>query len=575
MQSHERVGGGWGSRFRDAAWIWAPVLILVVFAAPSVDYMLPSYVSHLGENYQPLRALRFFSSPTTDYHKYGPMANFLLAPGYASSLGYWWLTDQFGNPSGDFPYGLARPLEQISFLLLQGRLLFLILFVSLAVLSLRWLRDAIADHAAVALAFLFCLGTNYCVAGFVANTRPDGPMFAFLLLSVALYARILERGLDLWRGVGLSLLAVFAISSKEVAATVYVLPYLGLGWLAWGKWRDRPEERTALRHTIAATLCAGVGSYLLLNAVYAPTVWLERMTHWLDGSGADSAVWGGLGSGAMSQAEFAIFLFESFLNTLGPGGSLAILLAIAALLIRRPPMWLLLLLPFASVMLLGLIPIGYGSDYFTSVATVALIPAAARGFASLRALLSTWEPARRGIGLLLAVGLAANLVFGTFAWHRLDGFFQRVVERDVEENPPDGATIAQPDWFPHIPGKSRLAWLGYGFDHRSLGGIGEAPHEDRPGRIYMSKGGLGFLEDARHQPARAEMLREQGLDVEDWEGIESLGYRLARTIATDTPSWFVFDWMPAVEYWAAVSPVFVYEKVPLVRRRAPGDERSG
>lgn len=553
----------WGMRIRESAWIWLPMLVVVALAAPSIEYMLPSFESHLGENYQPLKALRFFSSPTTDYHKYGPMTNFLLAPGYALSLGYWWLSGDFADPSGDFPYGLERPLEQISFMLLQGRLLFLLLFVSLSIVSLRWLRDATPNRTAIAAAYLFCLGTNYCAMGFVANTRPDGPMFAFLLLSLALYVRILSRGLSVRRGVGLSLLAVFAISSKEVAATVYVMPYLGLGWLELARWRSRPEERVNVQRTVVATLASGVGAYFVLNTIYAPAIWWERMNHWLGGGGTDSEIWGGLGSGAMSQLGFAVFLFESFLNTLGPAGLLAVVVALAVLLIRRPEMWLLSMLPFLSVLGLGLIPLGYGSDYFTTVATVALIPAVALGFAGL------WEWIRPGsIGrplvlAVLAIGLGLNFMMGTFAWHRLDGFFMRVVERELAVDPPGRASIAIPEPHPHIPGKSRLAWLGYDFDPRSIQQILDAEPASRPDRIYVSVGQVQFIEDALAQPARADVLQGEGLDISGWNGFEGLGYELEKRVTPATPAWFVFDGLPAVRLWAELRSVLVYERSPV------------
>lgn len=549
----------WG-RVWGTAWIWGPALVVVLLAAPSIDFMLPAYHSHLGENYQPLRALRFFASPTTDFHKYGPLPNFLLAPGYAISLAVWWLSGTFTHPSSDFPYGFQQPLEQISFLLLQGRLLFLVIFVGLFSTALLWLRAATSNRTAIALAFLFCVGTNYCAVGYAANTRPDGPMFAFVAASLGLYVRIVYDGLTRARGVWLSILAVCAISAKEVAGPVYLLPYLGVGWLVWQAGRERAEERPALLRTVAATLAAGVGSYLLLNVVYAPQVWLVRMSHWLGGAGADSAVWGGVSSGAMSRAGFLLFLAQTFLNTLGPGGVVVVLAALGVLVVMRPRHWLLLLLPFASILGLGLLPLGYGSDYFTSVATVALIPPVAVGLAGALALAGSRGIRRTLLHTGLGVALSLNLLFATFAWHRLEGLFPRVVERALAGDPPGDLSVAIPGPHPHVPGKSRLAWLGYRFDPRSMQQIIDAPPGERPDRIYMSSGQLGFLEDALSQPARAAMLREEGLDLETWNGIESLGYRLSHTVVSSTPSWFFFDWMPAVDLWTKLSPVYVYER---------------
>ena len=113
----------------------------------------------------------------------------------------------------------------------------------------------------------------------------------------------------------------------------------------------------------------------------------------------------------------------------------------------------------------------------------------------------------------------------------------------------------------HVPGKSRLVWLGYRVDPRSLQEIMDAEPDLRPDRIYVSDGQRGFLEDALSQPARAAMLRDEGLDVASWNGFEALGYRLHATFQTGTPSWFFFDWMPAVQLWREVTPVLVYRRV--------------
>jgi len=564
--------GGWGvmrarsiERVAGSAYVWLPMLVVVALAAPSIPYLLPNYACYLGESYQPLRALRFFQTLGQDFHKYGPMANLLLAPGYALSIAGWWLSGAFANPSGDFPYGLERPLEQLSFLIVQGRVLFLALFVALFAYLLRSLHAAGASRWAVALAFLFCVATNYCAVGFAAFTRPDGPMFALFGASLGVYVRILHDGLTLHRGVWLSILAVCAISSKEIAGPAYVLPYLGLLGVAAGEIRARPERRAELLRAVAWTLGAGVGAYLVLNVIYAPANWWLRMSHWLGGSGADSAVWGGLGSGAMTESGFARLLAETFVNNLGPGGTGVVLLSLGALAFARPRQALLLVLPVVSVTALGLIPLGYGSDHFTAVAAVALVPPVAFGLDALFARARS-TALRAALGAALGLALAVNLAFANFAWIRLDGLYHRTVERALEEDPPGDRSINMAEVYPEVPGKSRLTWLGYRVDPKSLQQIMDAPPAERPDRIYLYSGMRGFIEQARSQPARAEMLALEGLDVSRWNGIEPLGYRLRSTLETRTPAWFRFDWMPAVELWRRLGPVFVYERVGAAPR---------
>jgi hypothetical protein len=550
---------GWIARLGRSAWTWPPLLIVIVLAAPSIPFLLPSYYCHLGESYQPLRALRFFSSLGADFHKYGPAPNFLLAPGYALSLGWWWLEGTFAHPSPDFPYGFANPLEQLTALILQGRIVFLVLFVGLFAYLMHALRAATGSRLAIVLAFSFCVATNYCAVGFAAFTRPDGPMLALLGASLGVYTQILHRGLDVRRGVWLSLLAVAAISCKEVAGPVYVLPYLGLLARVWIDRSADPEKAWPTVKAALAMLAAGVLGYLALNVVYAPGTWLVRMQHWLGGSGADSAVWGGVASGEMTRLEFLGFLAGTFLNNLGPGGLPVVLAALVALALACRRNALMLALPFVSTLALALLPLGYGADYFTAVAVVALVPPVAVGLDELLRRARA-AGASRALASALAVALGVNLWFANFAWVRLDGLFPKVVERALAEDPPGERAISLPDVFPEVPGKSRLAWLGHRVDPRSLQQLVDADPDSLPDRIYLSSGMRGFIEDAMAQPARAEMLREEGLDVARWKGIESLGYRLERTVETPTPAWFPFRWMPAVDLWERLSPVYVYER---------------
>jgi hypothetical protein len=64
----------------DNAWLLLPLAVLSVLAAPALGYMLPGFESLLGENYQPLRALKFYSSLGGSYHKYGTLPNILCCP---------------------------------------------------------------------------------------------------------------------------------------------------------------------------------------------------------------------------------------------------------------------------------------------------------------------------------------------------------------------------------------------------------------------------------------------------------------------------------------------------------------
>jgi len=537
-------------RVADNAWMLIPLGVLVVLAAPNVPYMLPAYVSYLGENYQPLRALKFYSSLGGEFHKYGTLPNFLLLPVYGTCFAWWWLTGSFSRPSGDFPYGLEHPLEQFTVMIFAGRLFFLLVGLLLYGYTLHRMQRLCPHRGLIVAAFLLCIGTDWAAAHFLANTRPDGPMYAFVAASMAVYVRILVDGPTVGRGVFLSLFAVCAISSKELAGPVYVLPYLGLAW--------QLRSRADFPRIAGASVAAGVGSYLLLNVVYAPAVWWTRTLHWLGGTGTSADVWMQGGAESVTASSRSLIVAEGFLDTLGPAGLWVVLAALAALVWLRPRHWGMLLLPFTSVLLLGLVPLGFAGDRFYAVGGVTLLPPVLAGLAALWERLRT--PAlRRAASTGVAAVLCVNFVFATWAWHRLDSEPARVMERALAEDGFHGSfnVLAV---HPHVPGKSRFEMLGHRLDPRSMQELVDSDPSSLPERIYTDAGHLGFIEDGRELPARIELFRAQGLDLERWPGVEGLGYRLLRRVESPTPAWYPFDWMPAVRWRAERSSVFVYER---------------
>src|SRR4051812_24781619 len=174
---------------RRFAHIWIPCLVILILAAPSVTFMLPACEDYLDEIYQPLQALKFFKTHGTAFHKYGPLPNFLLAPGYGTSLAFWKATGSFAKPSENFPYGFKRPFEQMGFLILQGRVLFLLLGIGCFAYLAHTLRLVTTNRLAIAFAFLLCIATNYILVYSLPNPKPDAPMLAFAAAALAVYIR--------------------------------------------------------------------------------------------------------------------------------------------------------------------------------------------------------------------------------------------------------------------------------------------------------------------------------------------------------------------------------------------------
>ncbi len=558
-----------GGRAARAAIVILPCLLVAILAAPTLPYMLPAFEDHASENYQPLQALKFYQSLGADFHKYGPMRNFLLLPPYGALFAWWWAEGSFGPPSSDFPYGFHEPLRQISALIFAGRALFLLIFLACSAYLLRSLQLAVASGAAVAAAFLIGAGTSHIAAYFAANTAPDGPMLAFALASLGTYTRILALGATPGRLVALSLLAVFSISSKELAGFLYLLPYLGLGAVLWREQRATPEGRRRSARLCALALSSGVGAYLLLDVVYAPGTWWLRMQHWLAGSGADPDVWLGIAPGESRSAAHLAIVAASVLGALGPGGLPLAGAAIAALCVRRPPGWLLSLLPSLSFVGFGILPLGYASDEFLAPAIAGLIPALAFGLDALERALAGRRALRAAWRIALVLGLAANAVYASFAWLQLESQYLRVAERILEARGPGTGAVNLLDLWPRVPGKTRLEAWGHPIDTRSIAELMDADPGARPDWILAERGLLVFLAEARSMPARAALLRaENGIDSSRWSGVEALGYRLEEVVETPSPRWFPFDWMPGVAAVLERSPVHVYRRDPLARRAA-------
>ena len=574
-------GRGRGLRqwLRDGKVVLPLCLLIALLAAPSVPYMLPSYVSHLSEEYQPLQALRFFHSGGRLFDKYAPLPNLILAPGYGLTLAYWHATGQFGRSSPTFPFGFSDPLEQFGFLHLEGRIVFLTLglvamyFLGRGLKLVGRNRSAEADptrngasDSAVFLGFFFCVATNYILILSLPLTNPNSPILTFTAAALVVYWRILYLGLTVRRAFWLSIWAVCAISSKELAGPMFVLPYLGLAWTFWRESRGDPAGRRNYWRALAVALGTGVGFYALVNVVYAPATWWARIRFWLGGPGADSAVWGGGGPGQMAKD-----VATALLNNLGPGGSVVALVAVAALVIWRPRRWVMLSLPLISALFLGLIPMGYAQDRFYTIVALALTPLVVAGIDAIRVKVLAGRPMlRRGVWVALVPLMAANLIFATFTWFYLDQKSDRLIERDVVTNLPRGSAVFilnDAANFRRHPGTDRLERMGYRVDPRPLQQImaePAAPAESgsKPRWIYADEGMLGFIADAARYPARAKMMKSQsGFDPLMWRGVEALGYRPAAVLEPALPRWFVFQWMPAVRWWKQMDKVRAYERL--------------
>ena len=386
-------------------------------------------------------------------------------------------------------------------------------------------------------------------------------MVLFAGLAMAVYVRVVVKGLTVRRAFWMSVWASFAISSKELAGPMFLLPYMGLGVYCYVKSRGDELARRIYWRAIGYTLVAGVGTYLLLNVVYAPTAWWARMQHWVLGEGTSSAIWGGgLESGELTYGGYMKAIGVALLNNFGPGGIVVAVIAVVSLVFVRGKWWGLWALWPMSIFLLGLLPLGYVVDRFYIIFTLSMLLLVIGQLDAIADRLRTMS-LRCVLSWCLAFLVALNLYWATFALIYPKGNYQYMIERDLQGNISKNQSVNVFALHRGVEGKSRLAYLGYRVDSRSISQIVEADVSSRPNVIYANKGQLDFVLDARKYPARARMLEEEnGLDIAGLGSLEELGYREVREVQPRTPSWFVLGWMPAVEVWKQRDTLQVYVK---------------
>ena len=532
---------GWAST-RQAC-ILLPALVLLLGSVPYIGFLLPNTDDNqVAHSCQPLKTLRFFHSRGQDVHKWGPVPNFLYAPAYGALLLYWHSAGTFTDPSGDYPYGLTQPHEQLGTLIFVGRLIVLVVGVAGLVWLTRELARASRAPWSTALIMTTLASTDPELVVRLGSTSVDGPMMAFLGAALAAYVIVVFGGLNKRRGAMLSVLAVCSLSCKELTAPLFILPYLGLAFRGWLQSRGDPQQRRRFVGDYGVTVLVGVLAYALLNVVYAPASWLERMDIVFFGTLKDPAIWASADQTALSYFDGSLF---AVVATLGYGGTALLLLAAVLTVWPRPRHALLAWLPFVSHVVLIYLTAGYMPTYFMLPTTyLAAIPVVVVLSSSMRALrIRDRGPMLRGAlvasGLvLLALDAAGGM--STAAAMRY-ATCSKMVEDYVVAHVDKTTLICQADHTRCNPGSTRLAYLGYNVDDRSVGDLVSHP-DALPELVFADQEWLEWTEDVKRLPARAKALAADWsgfFDYSQFNGFESLGYRPLLTLEPRLPRYLV------------------------------------
>jgi hypothetical protein len=409
-----------------------------------------------------------------------------------------------------------------------------------------------SNRLIIGAAFLICVATNLPLLTMAAVPRPDSPMNFFGAAALGVYVLIVFEGLTPLRAVSLSLLAVFAMTAKELAGTMFVLPYLGLIWTE--RRNSNLSERIKFWKSVSLLVGTGIVAYALLNIVYVPETWLQRMNYWLSGPGIDPGVWGN-DTGLQRLQGVAISIFDN----LGPGGAILALVAVGFFYWKRPKHWILLSLPLASLYFVGLARMGYQEDRFFTLAAVSLVPMVVAGLAAfVQEFRSTQTLAACASAAVMLISI--NVWYASAAWLFLGQMGDSLLESGISSLACPGADVWVFNTF-EAPPASRYTLLGYRADRRSASEIMRSSRDQLPQVAMASVSELQFFEDARSRPARADLLRhELDFDISKWHGMGALGYPGHRIVAPEFPRWFCFTWMPTVKTFIARNTVVFYSR---------------
>jgi hypothetical protein len=541
---------------RSAVALLVPLVIIVAGSSPYVGFMVPAASDVHDESYQPLKTLRYFHKRGKDVHKWGTLPNFLYAPAFGAMMAYWHLTGDFQFPSDDFPYGFARPLEQIGSMIVTARAIVLltglIATYALAAVMVSVTRLPLISVAAFCTIFAASPGILHAFG----STKPDGLMIAFLALSMASYLWIIFNGLNSRAGVGLSLFAAAAVSCKELAAPAYLIPFAAL--LLDGLYRTarNPSDRRNFLRSFAITVVAGISGYAAINIVYAPETWLERMDIVLFGSLKDPEIWG---HGALSVFTYDVLM--SILRELGYVGSIIVLASAIISFASADRRVLLAWLPFLSFVATVFAIADYMPTRFMLPTAVLAVPPVAAILAVHRASIAdywTRYRSRRVPLALVLILITMECVTGVAAsWADLRLNYEAIIERYLSTESPD-AKVYPVTFYPRNPGSSRLSYLGYDVDDRALWQISDT-RADPPDLIFITRLSLQFLEDFHQYPARAAYWQEgTGFDYRNFPGFEQMGYSIADCLEPELGPLAIAAFQPYTAERLTGSDVLVY-----------------
>ena len=512
-----------------------PSLIIIFALLHILPFLLPDTHDGLTESYEPAKTLRFIYTHGAAVHKWGPFPSLIFAPVYACVLLAAKLGGHLGKLTSQYPFGFDNAIVQMGHMLLAARTAVLLVGVLSVYYLCRTLQRTLNSTLAPVIALLLCLTTSLVFLEPLADTKPDGMMVSLLICALANYAAIVLEGISVRTALGLAFFYVASLSCKELTSTTLMLPYLGLLATALLARRSNHPEGNRFLRLLVLSMAAVPVFYLLINVVYAPHAWHDRIAY-VFGPLKDPAAWAGPGQTRLSylrDTAYAVFA------ALGWGGILVLALALAGTL-RRPSRKLLLLwLPFVGHLVFTTYLGGYMPTYFMLPLGPALaLPASY--------LLAEWlktpteqqqTTTRHSIAIIalsaccLFFALSATTLFTATHTHTL-------MQQAVQQQTSPGSTLDVIGLWSASHTEPTPGPDGRIIDHRPLYVIMQVSQANRPPYALISIDTEKWTEEIPQRPARAALLKaDTNFDYSGFQNFNALGYQLSGVTRPTLPAW--------------------------------------
>ena len=132
-----------------------------------------------------------------------------------------WVSGDFRNPTGEYPYGLSNPVRSLQVMTWLAHLLSVLLGVGIVMAAYLAARSMWGEREAL-WAGVFTL-LSYLIIYYSRTGNVDGPALFFTAAALAAFAAITRSGITARRTAWLGLWVGCACATKEQAAAVFLV----------------------------------------------------------------------------------------------------------------------------------------------------------------------------------------------------------------------------------------------------------------------------------------------------------------------------------------------------------------